>query len=242
MPKQIAPTPIHTFDRLIKGVMLSRYKRFFADVRLEDGSIVTAHVPNTGSMRGCWDKHWPCLLSYHDEAHRKLKYTLEFTHNGLSWIGVNTSMTNKLVKAALEHKLIPELSSFAQIQPEYKIGDSRLDFLLQSAKGEQSFVEVKNVTLKEEKSSRALFPDAKTTRGQKHVQELTQLQSLGHKTFMFFAVQRSDVDCFSIAKSIDPEYFRLLKEAHDLGVEILVYQFVLDQNSVVLQRPIPYTL
>ena len=224
---------------LIEGRMITRYKRFFADCEV-DGETVTAHTPNTGSMKTCWEEGWPVLLSKSDNPKRKLKFTLEMTHNGATWIGVNTQLPNKLVKEAIEEGKIPELVGFDSIKPEAKVGDSRIDLLMMF--GEQRcWVEVKNVTLLGEGTT-CEFPDSVSTRGQKHLRELTELKKKGDRACMFFLVQREDVDLFRPAAAIDPEYARLLKEASSAGVEILVYQCSLGPEGVEVVKRLNFEL
>lgn len=223
-----------------KGKILKRYKRFLADIQLDSGEIVVAHVPNTGSMKTCWEPNWDCIVTHHDNPKRKLKYTLEMTHNKTSWIGVNTSSTNRIAKEALESGIIKELSDFEHLQAEVKYGDSRLDFCL--TKNEQKiFVEVKNVTLVED--GKYLFPDSVTTRGQKHLRELTAIsKTQGQSAAMLFIIQREDGTDFSPAKEVDPVYAELLKKAQDSGVLILAYQCQMQDNEIKVKKKIQVKL
>ncbi len=168
-----------------------------------------------------------------------MPYTLEFTHNGATWIGVNTANANKVVLGWLKQKLIPELASFESIIPEKKLGDSRMDFYLEG-KNETCFVEVKSVTLKLD--GVAQFPDAVSERGQKHLRELMELKKKGHRAVIFFLVQREDVESMRPASSIDPKYAQLLKEATTCGVEILVYQCKMGLDQISFGRKLPITL
>ncbi len=222
---------------LIKGTILKRYKRFLSDIELADGQIVCAHVPNTGSMKTCWEPGWDVYLTHTDDPKRKLKYTLELTDNGNTLINVNTSLTNKLVHEALEQKKIPELKEFNHIKPEQKIFDSRMDFYLEKDNGDIAYVEVKNVTLLGEDRI-ALFPDAVSTRGQKHLKDLIKIKQAGHRAVMFYVINREDVDTFAPAAEIDPTYAKLLKDAKSAGVEILAYQSVLTPKEVKLTKKI----
>lgn len=224
-------------EPLIKGKFLKRYKRFFADVEI-DGEVVTAHTPNTGSMKGCLFEGADCYVSFKDDPKRKLKYTLEQLHTPTSWVGVHTGHPNKLAKEAFDDKLLPHWKGYDFARPEVKINEkTRIDLALWkkqpgleeikkwnvSLLDEFKFhiVEVKNVTLA--KDDTALFPDAVTTRGQKHLQELIDLIQKGHTCELLFTVQRSDTDIFSPATEIDPEYSRLLKEAKKAGVKLSPY-------------------
>lgn len=228
------------FDALVPGKILKRYKRFLADIELESGEVITAHTANTGSMRSCWEPGWNVLVSYHDDPKRKLKYSLQMTNNGQSWIGVNTSIPNKLAVEAFENGVIKEFSDYDHVRPEVKVGKSRIDLLL--SKGDKKcFVEIKNVTLKDAENS-CSFPDAVSTRGQKHLQELMDLMDENTSAAMLYIVQREDVKVFHPAEDIDPEYARLLKEAHKKGVQILVYQCRLTPQEIVLDHPIEWRL
>lgn len=224
---------------LIPGKILKRYKRFFVDVELKDGTTITAHCPNTGSMESCLEVGWPCLLSHHDNPKRKLKFGLEFTSNGESWIGVNTQLPNVIVRNAIEKGEIPELSDYLNIVSEYKVEKSRIDLFLSNEK-ERCFVEIKNVTLKG-KDREALFPDAVTERGKKHLVDLISLKKAGFRACMFFLVQREDVEIFRPAFEIDPNYCQKLKEAYELGVEILIYQTSFSPKGIRISRALPFT-
>lgn len=214
-------------SRLEEGIFLKRYKRFFADIEWQ-GNVVTAHVPNTGSMKGCNEAGNLCRLSISDNPTRKLKYTLEMirTKPG-TWVGVNTAVPNQLVREALEAQLLPHWQGITRILPEFRLSpETRLDFAVEkesaghSANAEpfRHFIEVKNVTMAE--GARALFPDAVTERGQKHLRELMRLKDEGHEVELVFTIQRDDVDHFAPADGIDPEYGRLLREAQAKGVRL----------------------
>ena len=234
---------------LKEGTILKRYKRFLADIQLPSGEIITAHTANTGSMKTCWEPGWKAIISFHDNPKRKLKYSLEMTHNGKTWIGINTSLPNKLAKEAIENGLIKELKGYPFIKPEVKTGDSRIDLLLSKEKDadtkkDQFFVEIKNVTLKGDNHQKkaALFPDAVSTRGQKHIQELIRLHKEGYNAALLFIVQREDVDYFAPAKEIDPVYSELLKKANKEGVLILAYQCSMSKEEIIVNRSIPVKL
>ncbi|OUR96750.1 sugar fermentation stimulation protein SfsA [Halobacteriovorax marinus] len=237
---------------LFKGKILKRYKRFLADIELlEDtplnkkGEIIIAHTANTGAMTTCWEKDWDVIISYHDNPKRKLKYSLEMTHNGETWIGVNTSIPNRISIEAIENGVIKELQGYETLKPEAKIGNSRIDIWLyngeKSSPTDQCYVEVKNVTLLGDNQV-VLFPDGVTERGQKHLLELTSLKKQGIRACMLYIVQREDVTSFSPASHIDPEYARLLTLAHEVGVEILVYQCKLDGLGVEVYKKLPFKL
>ena len=199
--------------------MLKRYKRFFADVDL-NGQIVTAHCPNTGSLKSCWEAGLAAYVSESDNPERKLKYTLEITESSTgALVGVNTSWPNKLVKEAFENKVIKDWGSFKDFQSEVKISkETRLDACLTNAKGKKRYLEVKNVTLA--RDGIACFPDAETTRGQKHLIELMKLVDEGHEAEIVFTIQRGDCKHFSAAEDLDPEYAKLLVQAQKKGVII----------------------
>ncbi|MCP4914969.1 MAG: DNA/RNA nuclease SfsA [Oligoflexia bacterium] len=228
-------------NKLIKGKILKRYKRFLADIELEDGEVVVAHTANTGSMKTCWEPGWKVLCSYHDNPKRKLKYSLEMTNNGNTWIGVNTSLPNKLAMEAIANGTIKELDGYETIKPEAKIGQSRIDILLKDGPTEQCYVEVKNVTMLGEDET-GIFPDSVSTRGQKHLRELTDLVGQGIRACMLYVVQREDVNSFSPADEIDPEYGELLRAAAKAGVEILAYQCKLTPSKIELLTPIKVKL
>ncbi len=204
---------------LLKAIMIKRYKRFFADVKL-DGEVVTAHCPNTGSLKSCWEEGRWAYISRSDNPERKLKYTLEITESPSgSLVGVNTSWPNKLVKEAFDDKTIKDWQSFDHFQSEVKISkETRLDACLTISNGQKRFIEVKNVTLARNKT--ACFPDAETTRGQKHLIELMKLVDDGHEAEIVFTIQRTDCDFFSVAADLDPEYAKLLIQAKEKGVFI----------------------
>jgi sugar fermentation stimulation protein A len=227
-------------EPLIEATILKRYKRFLADVDL-DGQIITAHVPNTGSMQSCWEPNWKCALTLSKNPTRKLPYTLELIHNGESWIGVNTGNANKLAKLWLTDNLLPELAGYKTVVPEKKIGLSRIDFYLEDHPSLPAcYVEVKNVTLK--LNGEAQFPDSVTERGQKHLKELMKIKQSGLRAVMLFIVQREDVQVFRPAKSLDPKYASLLQDAKNAGVEILVYQCRMGLEELALGKSLPMEL
>ncbi len=222
----------------ITTVLKKRYKRFLADILIQD-KIEVAHVPNTGSMTSCWEEDWVCLVTESNNPARKLKYTLELTHNGVSWIGVNTANANKLVKEWLKAEILSPFLGYKKITPEKKVGASRFDFFLEGhANLPDCYIEVKNVTLKLD--DLAQFPDAVSERGQKHLRELVELKKAGHRACMVYVVQREDVDSFKAAQTIDPQYARLLQEAHQAGVEVYVYQCKLTEEGIEWKKELPW--
>lgn len=228
-------------DELIEAKIIKRYKRFLSDIELASGEQICAHVPNTGRMDTCWEPGWKVYLSHHDNPKRKLKYTLELTDNGETLIGVNTSFTNKIAQEALQNKLIPELAEFDHVYPERKILDSRIDFYLETSDGSKSaYVEVKNATLVY--NSIALFPDAVSTRGQKHLKDLIELKKMGHRAAMLYVINREDAKTFSPADEVDPVYSDLLREAAKEGVEIYAYSCKLNSKEIVLHKKVEIKL
>lgn len=212
------------------GRLLRRYKRFFADIELTSGEVITAHCPNTGPMTGVCQVGQPVMVSQSDNPKRKLAYTWEMIQVGeppSTWVGVNTNLPNRVVKAALSDRVFPELASrYDQIKPEVKYGTqgrSRIDFLLTDAAGEHPiYVEVKNTTWTQ--GDCAVFPDTVTTRGQKHLQELMALPE-GAKAVMLYFINRGDCVMFAPGDSTDPKYGELLRQAIASGVEVLPYRF-----------------
>lgn len=234
------PEPMKT------GQFVKRYKRFFADVQVGD-EIVVAHVPNTGSLKSCLFPGLPCAYSESNNPARKLKATLHFLKTPTSWVGVNTSLPNALVYEAWENGLIPEWRQFHFAQREYKISkESRLDLVLApdeehfAAKKDLHYVEIKNVTLAE--GEVALFPDAVTERGQKHLRDLMHLKATGAGAEIVFVVQRQDCTAFAPADAIDPEYGRLLRQAHKAGVVIRALACEIDPHQGVKLLPKPLKL
>jgi len=213
------------------GTLIKRYKRFLADIQLEDGSIVTAHTPNSGSMMGCAVPGSSAILSRSDTPGRKYPLTWELVRVNGVWIGINTGYPPKLVKEGIENGTVSELQGYESIRPEVKCGDSRLDLFLDGGPS-PCWVEVKNVTLIE--NSRALFPDAVTTRGQKHLRELQRLVRQGERGVIFYVIQREDAESFAPADMIDPEYGRLLREVMSDGVEALAYRAMVSPAEIKL--------
>jgi sugar fermentation stimulation protein A len=225
---------------LLPGTLIRRYKRFLADVQLESGEQVTAHCPNSGSMMGCQDPGSPVLLSRSDNPRRKLPYTWELVRANGVWVGINTQYPNRLVREGIEQGIVSELSGYSLIRGEVNYGKrSRVDLLLQGESG-LCYVEVKNVTLVED--GRALFPDAVTLRGQKHLRELMQMVEEGHRAVIFFVVQRADGHLVAPADRIDSEYGKLLREAVARGVEALAYQARVTPQEIVLSHRLPVVL
>ncbi len=206
---------------LVLGRLVLRYKRFLADVELADGTLVTAHTTNTGSMKTCWEPGDRVLLEPAANPDRKLKFTWLAVERGGGWVGVETGMPNRVVAAAARQGALPGLPDLCEVSTEVKYGSerSRIDVLAQDATGRQVFIEVKNTTLKA--GNWALFPDAVTERGTKHLRELQGMVREGHRAAIAFFVHRTDVDRFDAAREIDPVYAAELDRAAQTGVEIL---------------------
>lgn len=233
-------------EPLLEAKFIKRYKRFFADVEI-NGETVVAHVPNTGSLKTCLYPGEICLVSRSTNPERKLKATLHFLKTPMGWAGVNTSLPNALVHEAWSEGKIADWTVFKHGQREFKISkESRLDLVLANDQahfesGKKLYhIEVKNVTLAEGKTAR--FPDAVTTRGQKHLQDLMRLKSEGHGAELVFVIQREGCTHFAPADDIDPDYGRLLREARDAGVTIRAYACNIDPQKDVTLNPTPLTL
>lgn len=226
---------------LISGTLIKRYKRFLADVQLADGRVVTAHCPNSGTMKGCCEPGYPVYISPQDSPKRKLKFTWELIQMPGSLVGVNALVPNRLVYQALMTKQVPDLSVYDTIHREVSVGNhSRIDLMLTQKAGERCYVEVKNSTWVTDGIAR--FPDAVTTRGRKHLKTLEELVSKGHQAFMFFLIQRMDATAFSPADEIDPDYGKALRQAVRSGVKILAYDVSIDLAKITLNQPVAYNL
>ena len=229
------------WPELVRGILVKRYKRFLADVKMDDGQVVTAHCPNTGSMTGCSTPGQPVYLSIHDNPKRKLKYTWELIEMPTTLVGVNTLVPNRLVYQAAEAGLISELAGYGLVEREVKTGaESRIDLRLSNGPEDCCYVEIKNCTFVEENIAR--FPDAVTNRGLKHLNELEKLVRSGHRCVMFYFIQRMDADVFEPADQIDPDYGHGLRHAVKRGVEVLAYDVSIDLAGIKLNRKIPCRL
>ena len=226
--------------KLIPGVFVKRYKRFFVDVKIKN-KIITAHCPNTGSMLGLLNKGNKVWLSISDNPNRKLKFTLEIIQDKKSMVGVNTHSTNKIVLDALNKNLIEELKYPEKIESEVKFGDStRFDFLVYK-NSKKTFIEVKNVTLSRI-DRLAEFPDAVTTRGLKHINELIKASKMGYETYLLYVIQRDDCKEFKIAQDIDLEYFKLLTIAAKKNLNIICYDCKFSSKGIKLNKRIKFKL
>ena len=223
-------------NKLISGLFVKRYKRFFVDIKINN-QIIAAHCPNTGSMYGLLKRGNKVWVSKSNNPNRKLKYTLEIIEDKKAKVGVNTHSTNKIVHHALNNNLIKELKNSMEIKPETKFGkNTRFDFLVIN-KNFKAFVEVKNVTLSRSKK-KAEFPDAVTSRGLKHINELINASKKGYKIFILYLVQREDCNYFSIAKDIDADYAKALVKAVKNNLNILCYDCKFSSKGIKLNKKI----
>jgi sugar fermentation stimulation protein A len=228
-------TNVRFSSPLIEGRLVRRYQRFFADVRLADGALVTAHCANPGSMKSCLVEHGRVWLSQSDNPARKLRFTWEIAEVRTARIFVNPLAANRLVREAIEGGVVRELAGYTTLKSETRFGsNTRFDFLLERD-GERCYVEVKNMTLGLG-AGRAAFPDSVTTRGQKHLAELIQAKRTGHRAVLLFCVARSDARSAEAAADIDPRYGAWLRRAHDAGVEIMAYKCRITQRGVWLTQ------
>ncbi len=226
---------------LIAGTLVRRYKRFLADVTLDDGRQVTAHCPNTGSMQACSEPGRRVFLSVHDNPKRKYPYTWELIVMPDSLVGVNTLIPNRLVKHAVSRDAIPELRGYETVRSEVRVGaDSRMDLMLAGPGASRCYVEIKNCTLVRDQT--ALFPDAVTARGLKHLRELARQVGPQTRSVIFIFVQRMDAHAFEPADAIDPAYGQGLRRAVAAGVELVAYDVSIDTERIGLGRSLPCRL
>ena len=232
---------------LLRGTLIKRYKRFLADIELDDGSIVTAHCPNTGAMTGCAEPGYTVFLSKSTNPKRKLKYTWELaqTFDG-HFIGINTHNANKLVAEALDNKVLSEFSGVSSWKAEVTppTANSRFDFALTRKNVQHQdaieYMEVKSVTLANE--NEGFFPDAVTQRGAKHCLELARLAQSGIKTSLLFCVQHTAIESVQVAKHIDPTYAESVKTAANAGVTLFAASCMIDEQKILLNQTLPLIL
>lgn len=228
------------FDKLFKGKLIKRYKRFLADIILDNGEEITAHVPNSGAMTSCIEPNCDVWVSFHDNPKRKLKYTLELTRMGENLICTNTGVANKIAIEAIEKGVIKELQGYSSLKPEQKYGqNSRIDILLEN-ENEKCYVEIKSVSLRIDEM--LAFPDAVTSRGTKHLLELNDMVKQGHRAVMLYIIQRTDKLPFRLADEIDKKYAQTFKEVSSKGVEVLVYQSIITTDEIEVKTPLPLEL
>lgn len=226
-------------NQLIEGTLIRRYKRFLADIKLSGGEVVIAHCTNSGSMKSCLIEGAPVLLSKTSNPKRKTQYTWEYIKINDSWVGVNTLLPNNLVHHLLQDQQIRGLKGYSQIKREVTVGESRIDFFLESGNN-RCYVEVKNVSLRHNNFAR--FPDSVTKRGKKHLLTLMKLKEGGNRAVMLYIIQREDIEYFGPAWEIDPEYSKTLVLAANSGVEIIALKVKLSQNTVELSQEVETVL
>jgi sugar fermentation stimulation protein A len=225
----------------LRGRFLRRYQRFFAEVELAGGERLSAHCPNTGSLLGCLEPDSPVWLRDSANPARKLRYTWQAVRCGSGWVNVDTALPNRVLAEALEHGLVPELAGYERRAREVRYGHgSRIDLLLSGPRRARCFVEVKSTTLRQ--GPAALFPDAPTERGRKHLAELERVARRGERAVQFFFVSRADVELFRPADLIDPEYGRALRRAARAGVEILAWTARVEPRRLELAKRLPVDL
>ncbi|MGD9993741.1 MAG: DNA/RNA nuclease SfsA [Salinivirgaceae bacterium] len=221
---------------LIHGKLIKRYKRFLADVQLDNGETVVAHCTNSGTMLSCLEPGADVYLTPVNDPKRKTKFTWEMIRINQNWVGVNTSWPNVLAYEAIKNQEIEKLKGYSLVKREVKFDDSRFDIYCENQQ-EKCFVEVKNVTLKD--GDLARFPDAVTTRGQKHLKTLIEVKKQGYRAVMLYIIQRSDVIGFAPARNIDPDYALALELAINNGVEVIAIQAKVTPNSIELKHELP---
>jgi len=227
---------------VLAGCFVRRYKRFFAEVELEDGTLITAHCPNTGSLAGCLASGSRAILRDSQDERRKLRYVFQAIQVGRTLVNVDTSLPNRVVQEAVEAGAIPELAGYDELRREVAYGESsRIDLLLSRRRSRRlCYVEVKNTTLAQ--GHTAQFPDAVTERGRKHLFELAGMVAGGHRAVQLFFVSRSDVRRFAPADAIDPAYAAALRAAARAGVEVLAYSARVRPDSLAIHRRLPVDL
>lgn len=225
---------------LHKGKLIKRYKRFLADIELEDGQTITAHCPNSGSMKGLKEPGMEVYVSPANDPKRKLTYTWELVRLPSSLVGINTNVPNKLVQEALQNRSLQTFEGYRSVKPEKVCAPgTRLDFYVSDHEEgrKDAYIEVKNVTLRE--GNKALFPDAVTERGTKHLRVLMDMMDQGYRAALIFVVQRQDVQEFRPAKDIDPVYAKTLQQAIKRGVEIFCYTCYMSCEQIILDAELP---
>ncbi|AOE50756.1 DNA/RNA nuclease SfsA [Kangiella sediminilitoris] len=231
---------------LIKATLLKRYKRFLADVVSDEHGEFTAHCPNTGSMKNCWQEGDTAWLLDSQNPKRKYRYTWVLNHNLKGdWICINTHLANQIVTEGIENGVLKELQDYESLQQEVKYGDenSRIDLLLTDPEKPDCYVEIKTVTLletgEEFSDGAGFFPDAVSARGQKHLRELIAMVEQGQRAVLLFLVQHSGIQTVSPAAHIDPKYAELLNSAAQKGVEIYAYNTHISAAEITLQQDLP---
>ena len=227
------PTPLQ------RGKLVQRYKRFLADIILDDGSEITAHCANPGSMLGLKEPGSTVWVSKATNVKRKLKYDFQIIEADDTLVAINTGNPNKLVEEAILKGTIEELSGYGNLKREVKYGvNSRIDILLSDENKPDCYVEVKNVHLSR-KSGLIEFPDSVTTRGAKHLVELGDMVSAGHRAVMVYLIQREDGEAFTLAQDLDPAYAKAFVEAKERGVEAIAYECHITLNEITVTKSVP---
>ena len=229
-------------NELIPGVLIKRYKRFFADIKLEN-KIITAHCPNPGSMFKLLEKGNRVWITESNNKNRKLKYTLQIIEVGNTKFCIKTHITNKIVHESLEEKLVENLNGYNFIRPEKKFGtNTRFDFLLNDTKNDKkAFLEVKSVTLSRKKGH-AEFPDSVTSRGKKHLENLILANNQGYKSYLMYLIQIENCKSFGIASDIDPVYSKVFKDALKKNVNVLCYDCKFSNKGIKINKKIDILL
>jgi sugar fermentation stimulation protein A len=226
---------------LLRGRLLQRYKRFFVDIALDGGETITAHTPNTGSLRTCLEPGAEAYVSRSDNPKRKLAYTWELVRSGAGLVGVNTALANTLAAEAIRAGRVPELEGYGTLRREVRYGvNSRVDLLLEDGTQPPCYVEVKNVSMGRE--GIAAFPDAVSTRAAKHMGELAAQVRAGRRAAVLFCVQRMDCRVFRPADDIDPAYGEALRSAAATGVAVLAWRAEVSPRGIALVAPLPVEL
>lgn len=224
---------------LVRATLVKRYKRFLCDHRLEDGSVITASCPNTGTMLGLTAPESATWLVHAPSPTRKYAYRWELIEENDTWVGINTGRPNTLIEEAIENGVITELQGYSNLRREVKYGtNSRIDLLLETEGQPDTYVEVKNCHLRRD-GSLAEFPDSVTARGAKHLDELAEQVRQGNRAVMVFCVQRGDCESFSVAGDIDPTYAEAFSRARMAGVEALAYVCHVSPQEIRVTHAIP---
>jgi sugar fermentation stimulation protein A len=229
---------IHEYPELYGGILIRRYKRFLVDIRLDTGDLITAFTPNSGTMKTCSEPGSPVMLSYHPGTDRKTEFTLEMVRSGNTWVGVNTFLANDLGARIVDLGITGQsaLTGFTVSRKEVIVEDSRFDLLAKDSLRD-CFIEVKNVTYRE--GDTALFPDAVTGRGKKHLEALIRLVNRGKLACNLYVVQRSDCAGFSPAGEIDPDYAQAFSRAGKVGVLLISCLLHVNPQGISFVRPLP---
>lgn len=225
---------------IVKGTLVRRYKRFLADVEPENGEVTTVHCANPGAMAGLADPGLPVICSTSPNKSRKLPLSLEMVRLETGWVGINTSLPNRLVAEALAERKIAALAPYENVRPEFPYGtNSRVDFLLSGDGHADCYVEVKNVHFSRTRGL-AEFPDSPTARGAKHLGELAKVVDAGHRAIMLYVIQRDDCTNLSLAPDFDSAYVTAFKNASSRGVETLAFACHLSEQGIMLGPPVDF--